>query len=833
MRTGKNGSGNWLYGLGKPFFWLAESVLLVILFLAFLVNKLFISKLTLSKNLTGKKRSLYFSFARVGAFVVALVLRIVNQLISKVLGFTTNVNGFLKKFDHRLRQPIQLQILPKWKQWTKTKLDWRLVKPKFPKGRLRLRMSAGWRWLVVVLGFGIFGFYEVVVKDLPVPEDLVTRQQAVSTKIYDRHGKLLFKIYKNENRSIVDIGQLPKELIEATIAIEDSAFYSHNGISVRGILRAVKRNVWDNQTEGGSTITQQLVKNALLTPEQTITRKLKEIILAIRVELEFSKDEILQMYFNEVNYGGAAYGVEEASQLYFGKSVSSINLAEAALLAGLPVAPTTYSPFGSHPELAVVRQHQVLTRMVEENYISPIRAEEAKSEKLTFAPPTIDIEAPHFVMHVKDLLVNKYGEALVHQGGLEVVTSLDLDIQKLAEEAVEREMANLSRLNVTNAAVLVTHPGTGEVLAMVGSRNYFDFENDGQVNVTLRPRQPGSSIKVVTYALALENGFTPATIIDDSPIVYRIPGSPPYAPKNYDDRWHGRVTVRQALASSYNVPAVKTLSQFGVNRMIEQATKMGISTWTDPSRYGLSLTLGGGEVMMVDMATVYGVLANSGRKVNLNPILSVSDYDGKVFEYLECPEYGLMLASEVKAAEVNTCDGEEVLSPLVSYQLTDILSDNNARAPAFGRFSVLNIPGEAVAVKTGTSNSLRDNWTVGYSRDYVTAVWVGNNDNSPMSYVASGITGASPIWRNIMQALIDRYPTEPFTPPENLVKVAVCQLTGTRACGACPNNREEWFVPGTEPTGTCNEEMIKNITEARNSETGQVDRILEGISIEE
>lgn len=797
MRTGKKNIFWWLTAIGKPIYDTLELLLLILLFVFFVIWRIFRS---FGNSLYYLSKHAYF-----------------RKLKFDFSGFSLPVIDLSWIKRVKITWSKKRWYIPKINIW-----HWRQV-----------RVNIGWLAILAgVLGL-VTIFYILILRDLPAPTELVTRDQAISTKIYDRHGRLLYKIYKNENRSIVALDELPKNLVDATIAIEDSDFYEHNGISWRGIGRAIKRNVLNNQMEGGSTITQQLVKNALLTPEKTMTRKLKEMILAVRVELKYSKDEILTMYFNEVGYGGAAYGVEEASQLYFGKPASQLDLAEAALLAGLPAAPTTYSPFGANPELAIVRQHQVLTRMVDEGYISPILAEEAKSEKLQFASPQIEIEAPHFVMYVKDVLVKKYGEAMVNKGGLEVTTTLDLDVQNLAEEAVNKEIANLKQLHVNNAAVLVTKPQTGEILAMVGSKDYFDVANDGQVNVTTRPRQPGSSIKVITYALALENGFTPATVIDDSPIVYRIPGSPPYSPKNYDNRFHGRVTVRQALASSYNVPAVKTLSQFGVNNMIDQAEKMGITTWSDRSRYGLALTLGGGEVLMTDMVKVYGVLANGGERVDLNPIFSVSDYKGHVYERLSCPKLNAQLINKAFADEVIDCRGEEVVNPLVAYQLTDILSDNEARAPAFGRNSVLNVPGQPIAVKTGTSNNLRDNWTIGYTDKILTAVWVGNNDNSPMSYVASGITGASPIWRNIIEALLSDYPAEEFIKPNNLVPVIVCQLTGTRTCPACPNPKEEYFAQDTEPATSCNEEMIRSVLNPTPKETGKVDRILEGISTEQ
>ncbi|MHA1544413.1 MAG: transglycosylase domain-containing protein, partial [Alphaproteobacteria bacterium] len=613
--------------------------------------------------------------------------------------------------------------------------------------------------------------FSFLFKDLPSPNKLITRKQIVSTKIYDRHGQLLYKIYRNQNRSLVKLEEIPLSLIQATIAIEDAEFYHHRGFSLKGIFRAFFKNLKGDKLYGGSTITQQLVKNALLSPERTWRRKIRELLLALGTEILFSKDEILQMYLNEVGYGGAAYGVEEAAQKYFGKSVRDLNLAESALLAGLPASPTTYSPFGTHPEKAKERQALVLRRMVEEKFITPQQAEQARAQELHFVPQRTDINAPHFVMYVKELLVKKYGQQMVEEGGLEVKTSLDLEIQKMAQKIVSREIKKLAPLRVSNGAALVTNPQTGEILAMVGSRDYFDLKNDGNVNVTLRPRQPGSAIKPITYSLALENGFTAASLLSDTPVTYRLPGQKPYSPRNYDGRFHGQIPLRVALASSYNVPAVKILAALGVEKMIQRGQAMGITTWDDPARFGLSLTLGGGEVKMTDLAVVYGTLANLGRRVDLNPILEVKNYRGEILETKETDQPPA---------------GKPVLSPAIAYLLTDILADNRARTPTFGPRSVLNIPGHPhVAVKTGTTQNLRDNWTIGYTPDYLVAVWVGNNDNTPMSYVASGITGASPIWQQIMTNLLRDVPDKEFPRPENLRRVEICPSTGTLPCEGC------------------------------------------------
>jgi len=698
-----------------------------------------------------------------------------NLLLLPTMMIRIIISGISRLFQKILSVRIKIK-LPK-------------IKPpslKFPKIKFHLLAIFIFFSIIFTICYFIFNIFA----NLPNPDQLVTHQPILTTKIYDRNDNLLYKIYRKENRTLVKLQELPLYLIQATVAIEDAEFYSHHGFSPKGIIRAALRNLKGDKLYGGSTITQQLVKNTLLSPERTLVRKIKEIILAVLVETKFSKDEIFQMYLNEVGYGGAAYGVEEAAQMYFGKSAKNLTLAEAALLAGLPASPTSFSPFGAYPQKAKERQLLVLRRMRQEGFISEEEEKRAAGEELHFASPKTDIKAPHFVMYVKDLLVQKYGEQMVEEGGLEVKTSLDLEIQEYAQQVVSQEIQKLKSLKINNGAVLVTKPATGEILAMVGSEDYFNLQNDGNVNVTLRPRQPGSAIKPIMYSLALENGFTAATIIPDTPITYKIPGQPAYSPKNYDNRFHGNVPLRIALASSYNVPAVKVLAALGVEKMITRGREMGITTWDDPSRFGLSLTLGGGEVKMVDLAVAYGVLANMGKRVDLNPILEVKNYKGEVLEKFE----------------IRNSKSETIINikPEIAYILTDILSDNAARAPAFGTHSWLNIPDHpSVAVKTGTTQNLRDNWTVGYTPDFLVAVWVGNNDNKPMSYVASGVTGASPIWNKIMSYLLENLPDKKFPRPEGIVEVKICVPTGTLPCEGCPIVRSEIFIAGSEPKIRC------------------------------
>ncbi|MBT3511620.1 MAG: PBP1A family penicillin-binding protein [Candidatus Pacebacteria bacterium] len=730
-----------------------------------------------------KQKYLFKKIGQIYLWMNPISKKIEKKLVHKKSKKTTN--SLLLGWSITNLFPFELKL-------PKISLEIPKIAIKLPK----IKISASVRSIVIgLIAVTIFGAgyntYLFIFKDLPKTSQLIQDDQIVTTRILSRDSEVLFKIYEDENRTLVKLSDIPQHLIDATIATEDKNFYYHRGFSIQGIIRAAIANRQDNSIQqGGSTITQQLVKNRLLSRERTIQRKLRELVLSISVEIKFSKDDILEMYFNQVPYGGSAYGVEEAAQRYFGKNVTQLNLAESTMLAGLPAAPSVYSPFAV-PELAKRRQKEVLQRMVDDEYLDQTQADAAYNQSLNFQHDSIDIIAPHFVFYIKQLLAQQYGEAAINQGGLEVTTTLNLELQQAAQKIVTDEVNKLKPLRVNNGAALVTNPKTGEILAMVGSKDYFDFEHDGQVNVTLRSRQPGSSIKPLTYAIALENGKSPSSIINDSPITYRSPGSPPYSPKNYDGKFHGKVTLRESLASSYNVPAVKTLAEIGVSNMLDKAELMGIDTWQDRSRFGLSLTLGGGEVKMTDMAELYSSFANQGKTTSLNPILEIKNYKGEILYRNTC------------VLDNKGCPQNKTLSPKVAYQISDILSDNQARTPAFGPRSVLHIPNQQVAVKTGTTNNLRDNWTIGYTTDYLTAVWVGNNDNLPMSYVASGITGASPIWNNIMRLLLDEDNPHTFPTPAGLIKVKICATTGTLPCAKCPVIKEELFVPGTEPQKAC------------------------------
>jgi len=639
----------------------------------------------------------------------------------------------------------------------------------------RLKILLVLVFLIAVSGFSIWYF---IFCGLPSPVELTTRKINATTSIYDRNGVLLYQVYGDQNRTPVNISIVPDNVKKATLASEDASFYLEPGFSVKGIVRAMFADITNQQfSAGGSTITQQLVKNTLLTNEKTIIRKIKELVLSIEVETTFSKDKILEMYLNEVNYGGSSYGIEAASEQYFGKDVSKLDLAESALLAGLPKSPTTYSPFGVHPDLALQRQKEVLKLMADNGFISKDEETKALNEKLYFNDSQTQIKAPHFVMYVKQKLVDEYGEDIVSSGGLNVITTLDYNVQQIAQNAVTTQVAKLSPLHVTNGAAIVLDPKTGEILAMVGSTNYFDLANDGNVNVTTALRPPGSSIKVVNYAYALSHGYTPATIILDEPISFKFAGSTTYSPVNYDGKFVGNITLRNALAQSRNIPAVKVLASYGVNNMITLGQSMGITTWNEKNTYGLSLTLGGGATRLIDLSRVFATIANSGVRPPITSIIKVTDFKGNNLP-LDC--------------DTGNCEDEQVVDARVAYQLINILSDNYARAPEFGQYSSLLIPNHPeVAVKTGTSNDLRDNLTIGFNQKYLTVVWVGNNDNSPMSRIASGITGAAPIWNEIESKLIGTEQSVAWSQPDGL-KLVSCR------------GKNELFLTGTNTNSLCN-----------------------------
>lgn len=664
--------------------------------------------------------------------------------------------------------------------------------------------------LGLIFSFFILLFYFLILKDLPLPTNLSSQDISQTTQILDRNGKLLYKIYTDQNRTLVKLSEIPLSLRQATISIEDKDFYKQGGFAYTGILRAFKEIIVNHKLQGGSTLTQQLVKNALLTPQRTIQRKIKEAFLSYFVDKLYTKDQILEMYFNQVPYGGTAWGVEAAANMYFGKKVSALSLAESSFLAGLPAAPTYYSPYGSHPEFAKDRQAQVLRRMTEDGYITKKQADETKKEKIIFKEMGAGIKAPHFVMFVKDQLERKYGEKLVERGGLKVTTTLDLGLQDFSQNTVATEVAKLKDLQVGNAAALITRPPTGEILAMVGSKDYFSQDEDGNVNITTSLRQPGSSIKPINYAIGLETRkITPASLFLDIPTCFSVLNQPLYCPQNYDGKFHGPVQVRFALGNSYNLPAVKMLSLNSVETMVASASAMGITTFKDPAKYGLSLTLGGGEVMMTDLSVAFGVFSNTGIKKDLVSVLKVEDHNAKILEEFKDPNFKKDL-EKLPAPSTLAIAGPKVLSTETSFLISHILLDNNGRSAAFGEQNALVIPGRAVSVKTGTTDDKRDNWTIGFTPNFLVAAWVGNNDNRPMNpALTSGVTGAAPIWHKIMvkvlEKQIDLWPKK----PEGVVGAQVCAVSWlNHAENSCPT-RFEYFIEGTVPKET--ENLKKNI----------------------
>lgn len=597
--------------------------------------------------------------------------------------------------------------------------------------------------------FGYAGFLSLS-RGLPDPNRLIERQVAQSTKIYDRTGETtLYEIHGTEKRTMISLKDVPDNLKNATISIEDKDFYKHGGFSVWAIFRTIVSDVLFGKSAGGSTLTQQFIKNSILTNEKTLTRKIKEIILAYRLEKKFSKDEILQMYFNEIPYGSTAYGVEAASQKYFGKSARDLNLAESAILAAIPQAPSRYSPYGPNKDILLARQKYIINLMVKYGYILKEQAEEAKNFKLDFKPQTDNITAPHFVMYIKEILSDKYGEKTIEQGGLKIYTTLDLYKQKIAEEIIDAKSGeNEKKYQASNAALISIDPKNGQVLAMVGSRDYFNDDIDGQVNVTLQNRQPGSSFKPIVYTALFIKGYTAETMLYDVVTNFSTDPSKPYQPHNYDLKEHGPVTVRQALAGSLNIPAVKAIYLAGIDNVIHLARNLGYTTLNDKDRFGLSLVLGGGEVKLLEHTNAFSAFAREGVKHPIAVILKIEDKDGKILEEFQNKD-------------------EKILDPEIARATNSILSDNSARAYIFGENNMLTLDSRPVAAKTGTTNDYKDAWTIGYTPSIVTGVWVGNNNNKEMKRGADGSVAAAPIWHDYMQKILGDTPIEYFNPPKN------------------------------------------------------------------
>jgi len=600
----------------------------------------------------------------------------------------------------------------------------------------------------VVLIIGVSIYAAIISRGLPNPNQLINRDIAQSTKIYDRTGQtILYEISGDQKRTLVQLKDIPDRVKQATIAIEDKNFYKHGGFSVWAMLRTAVTNVIFHRSAGGSTLTQQFIKNAVLTNEKTITRKIKELILSYRLEKKFSKDEILQMYLNEIPYGSNAYGVEAASQKYFGKDVQNITLPEAAILAAIIQSPTYYSPYGTNKDLLLSRKDYVLDLMAEQGYISTAERDTAKKEEIKFRALGNNMTAPHFVMYIKDLLTEKYGEKMVEQGGLKIITTLDLFKQQAAEEAVVTITKDYpTKFGANNAALVAIDPKTGQILAMVGSRDYFDDSIDGQVNVATRPRQPGSSMKPIVYAALFEKGYTPNTILFDVNTNFSTDPANPYAPHDYDSKERGPVSIRQALAGSLNIPAVKAIYLADINNVLDLADNLGYSTLYPRSRFGLSLVLGGGEVKLLEHTNAYSAFARDGQISPTTGILKVEDKNGNTIE-----EY--------------QPSSKQALSPQVAQEINSILTDNNARAFIFGLKNYLTLSDRLVGAKTGTTNDFHDAWAVGYTPSLVAGVWVGNNNNKAMKGKADGSVLAAPIWHEFMAKVLTGTPVETFKAP--------------------------------------------------------------------
>jgi len=679
--------------------------------------------------------------------------------------------------------------------------------------KMILRLLGYGAAVFAVLILAVFAYFA---KDLPSAGGMSKRTIIESTKIYDRTGDhLLYDIHGEEKRTRIELKDIPESIRYATIVLEDQNFYHHIGFDIKGLANAVLSNVLNvGGGRGGSTITQQFVKNSILTNERSLSRKIKELILAIEIEIKFSKDEILTMYLNEIPYGSNAYGIEAAAQTFFGKHASELTLDEATLLASLPQAPSYYSPYGSHTEALRGRQMHAIDLLEGAGYITPQQADAARNTDIfsKIKPSSENISAPHFVMYVKEYLENQYGKQTLEKGGLRVYTTLDWDKQKLAEQAIkEGAEINIQKYKAENASLVAIDPKTGQVLAMVGSKDYFDKSIDGQVNVSIRDRQPGSSFKPFVYLAAFKKGYTPETQLWDVDTNFSTDEGKDYNPKNYDGKNHGLVQMKNALAMSLNVPAVKTLYLAGVKDSINLAKSLGITTLNRPDDYGLSLVLGGGEVKLLDHVSAYATLATGGIRHNKSAILKVVDSSGEVLE------------------EYKQDPGERVVEEKYVAMLDSVMSNNDLRAPVFGKNNPFAFSDRPVAAKTGTTNEWRDGWAMGYTPSLAVGVWAGNNNNSTMAAGADGIYVAAPIWRKFMDGALQNYAIENFPKYEKeetgkdildgkldqTEKIEVCEIDDDEYClasDACPDEYKEekeffsghsilWYVDKNNPRG--------------------------------
>ncbi len=680
-------------------------------------------------------------------------------------------------------------------------------KPKKESGQAKdpLKKKKRWKKTLKIIGYTflvlalfIVAVFLWVAKDLPSSKDILSgRLVDQATQIYDRTGEhLLFEIHGDENRTLVKINDLPAYVHQATVAIEDDSFYRHPGFDVMGIMRAAWKDITgQGYSQGGSTITQQLIKNTILTPEKTFTRKVKELIMSIELEIKLSKSEILELYLNAIPYGSNAYGIEAAAQTFFGKPAEELTVSESALLAGLPRAPTYYSPV-NHPERAKARQEKVLDRMAELGYISEEKAAEAKAENIKVTIRKNIATAPHFVDYLKEVLVDEYGIKKVETGGLKVISTLNIDHQKIAEEVISEQRAANTKYDVHNGALISVDAKTGEILSMVGSVDYYTDDDeggkmDGQVNVTTAYRSPGSSIKPLEYSTAFARGFPPTTMVYDVKTSFPDGSGKDYTPKNFSGGFAGPISFRSALQQSLNIPAVKAYYLAGAENVSTMAAKLGYDNFVAGKEYGLATAIGGREVTALDHVGMYQTFANRGKLKDPTGIIKVTDSTGTVLE------------------EIDPNRGEQVMDQNVADTMNNVLSDNGART--WGKRELV-LKDRPVAAKTGTSNKefgsgIRPNnlWTCGYTPQIATAVWVGNSNGSALAASAEGLINAAPIWQKYMNRVHEGLPVEDFSEPKTIesnkpmlqgkisgeIEVEICQPSGLLANEYCPASKRE------------------------------------------
>ena len=653
------------------------------------------------------------------------------------------------------------------------------------------------------LVFAIWGYS--IFHDLPSIDTLSEKINQPSIRIVDRNGRLLYEIIPGQGRNaILEAENIPQCMKDATIAVEDKNFYKNPGVDLGGIARALWINLRGGEIiAGGSTITQQVARNVLLSEderfERTLKRKAREAVLAWQLTRRFSKDEILALYLNQIYYGGLAYGVEAASQTYFAKPADNLLLHECALLAGLPQAPGIYNPY-TNPDMAMERQKIVLGLMEAQKFITANERLNAENSPISYAPEPYPIEAPHFIWLVKNQLDNLYANEIISPNqSLVVRTTLNLDYQQVAESVLKRHIKSFQAAagalnpNVNNAASVVLDPQTGDILALIGSADYFDTSIYGAVDMTTAPRQTGSAFKPFIYALALEPhgtlSWTPATVFVDVSTTFTLQDGKPYTPVNYDGHEHGMVSLREALASSLNIPAVLTLRDIGIENTLEFAKKLGVTTLENPQEYDLSLVLGGGKISLLELSTAYTTFANGGTYRGNYAILDIQNPSGE------------LLYTQEKE------NPQQVMDARVAWLINDILSDDIARSTGFGQNSTLKIDRPA-AVKTGTTTNFHDNWTIGYTPDLVVGVWVGNSNHEAMQGV-TGLTGAAPIWHETIRALLQGTPEHQFEQPLGMTEIEICAFSGLLPTSDCQHTRREWFLEGSEPSET--DTVYKNV----------------------